>query len=110
MEDILKVQEEINNIQEEIEAGAGRVGYLTHAAAYSTVQLTFYEILNASAVDNKAPGFGTRVFNALGNGMDWLGELLVVLLTLWPLWLLAGALAWGFRRWRKSKPNPKTAQ
>ena len=109
MEDILKVQQEINNIQEEIEAGAGRVGYLTHAAAYSTVQLTFYEILNPSAVENKSPGFGTRVLNALGNGMDWLGELLVVLLTLWPLWLLAGALVWGFRRWRKTKPNPKTA-
>jgi hypothetical protein len=107
MEDILKVQEEINNIQEEIEAGAGRVGYLTHAAAYSTVQLTFYEILNPSAVENKVPGFGTRVLNALGNGMDWLGELLVVLLTLWPLWLLAGALVWGFRRWKaKPKVNP----
>jgi hypothetical protein len=109
MEDILKVQEEINNIQEEIEAGAGQVKYLTHAAAYSTVQLTFYEILNPSAEDNRSPGFGTRVLNALGNGMDWLGELLVVLLTLWPLWLLAAALVWGFRRWRKTKPDPKTA-
>ncbi len=112
MEDILKVQEEINNIQEEIEAGAGQVKYLTHAAAYSTVQLTFYEILNPSAEENRSPGFGTRVLNALGNGMDWLGELLVVLLTLWPLWLLAGALLWGFRRWRKTKPTPtsKTVQ
>jgi hypothetical protein len=109
MEDILKVQEEINNIQEEIEAGAGRVSYLTHAAAYSTVQLTFYEILNPSASDNKSPGFGTRVLNALGNGMDWLGELLVVLLTLWPLWLLAAALIWGFRRW-KTKSKVKTVQ
>jgi hypothetical protein len=106
MEDILKVQEEINNIQEEIEAGAGQVSYLTHAAAYSTVQLTFYEILNPSAEENRSPGFGTRVLNALGNGMDWLGELLVVLLTLWPLWLLAGALLWGFRRWRKTRPTP----
>ncbi|OQP53142.1 hypothetical protein A4D02_22350 [Niastella koreensis] len=111
MEDILKVQQEIDNIQEEIEAGAGRVGYLTHAAAYSTVQLTFYEILNPSAADNKAPGFGTRILNALGNGMDWLGELLVVLLTLWPLWLLAAGLIWGFRKWRKTRPapTPKTA-
>jgi hypothetical protein len=108
MEDILKVQEEINNIQEEIEAGAGRVSYLTHAAAYSTIQLTFYEIVNASAQENNNPGFGTRVLNALSNGMDWLGELLVVLLTLWPLWLLAVAVVWGFRRWKKTRPNPKT--
>jgi hypothetical protein len=103
MEDILKVQEEVNNIQEEIEAGAGRVSYLTHAAAYSTIQLTFYEILNAAAVRETKPGFGQRVLNALGNGMDWVGEMLVVVLTLWPLWLLLGGVWWGFRKW-KAKP------
>ena len=107
MEDILKVQSEINNIQEEIEAGAGRVSYLTHAAAYSTVQLTFYEILNAAAEDGDKPGFGQRVLNALRNGMDWVGEMLVVVLTLWPLWLLLGGAWWGFRKWRS---KPKTSQ
>jgi uncharacterized protein DUF4349 len=103
MEDILKVQEEINNIQEEIEAGSGRVSYLTHAAAYSTIQLTFYEVLNASAERDAIPGFGKRVINALGNGMDWVGEMLVGVLTLWPLWLLLGGVWWFFRRW-KAKP------
>jgi hypothetical protein len=104
MEDILKVQEEVNNIQEEIEAGAGRVSYLTHAAAYSTIQLTFYEILNAAAERDVKPGFGQRVINALGNGMDWVGETLVVVLTLWPMWLLLGGVWWGFRKW-KAKPG-----
>ena len=109
MADILKVQQEINNIQEEIEAGSGRVSYLTHSAAYSTIQLTYYEILNPTAIENKPPGFGTRVLNALGNGMDWLGELLVVLLNLWPLWLLAAGVVWGFKKWKRSKPSQKTA-
>jgi len=107
MEDILKVQQEINSIQEEIEAGAGRVSYLTHAAAYSTVQLTFYEVLNASAEQENNPGFGQKVLNALRNGMDWVGEMLVVILTLWPLWLLLGGVWWGFRRW---KAKPKMSQ
>jgi hypothetical protein len=100
MEDILKVQDEINNIQEEIEAGSGRVNYLTHEAAFSTVHLTFYEILNAAAVDNSKPGFGQRVLNALGNGLEWVGEMLVVLFTLWPLWLILGGAWWAFRRWK----------
>lgn len=104
MEEILKVQQEINNIQVDIEAGAGRVNYLTHAAAFSTIQLTFYEILNASAVYNDRPGFGKRVLNALSNGMDWIGEMLIVVLTLWPLWLLLGGIWWMFRRW-KTKPK-----
>jgi hypothetical protein len=100
MEEILKVQGEINNIQEEIEAGTGRVSYLTHAAAYSTIQLTFYEILNPIAEHGDNPGFGQRVLNALRHGMDWVGQLLVVVLTLWPLWLLLGGAWWGFRRWK----------
>ena len=107
MEDILKVQQEINSIQEEIEAGAGRVSYLTHAAAYSTVQLTFYEILNPSAEHENNPGFGQRVLSALRSGMDWIGEMLVVVLTLWPLWLLLGGVWWRVRRW---KAKPKTSQ
>jgi hypothetical protein len=105
MEEILKVQQEINSIQEEIEAGAGRVSYLTHAAAYSTVQLTFYQVLNAQAEHTDKPGFGQRVLNALGNGMNWLGEMLVVLLTLWPLWLFLGGVLWMYKRW---KAKPKT--
>ncbi|WP_207512802.1 DUF4349 domain-containing protein [Longitalea luteola] len=104
MEEILKVQQEINNIQVEIEAGAGRVNYLTHAAAYSTIQLTFYEILNPSAQYVDKPGFGKRVLNALTNGMDWIGEMLIVVLTLWPLWLLAACIWWFFKRW-KARPT-----
>jgi hypothetical protein len=107
MEEILKVQQEINNIQEEIEAGAGRVTYLTHAAAYSTIQLTFYEILNAQAVQPDKPGFGLRVLAALGNGLTWVGEMLVLLLTLWPLWLCAGGVWWLVKRYRA---KPKTSQ
>jgi hypothetical protein len=105
MEEILKVQQEINSIQEEIEAGAGRVSYLTHAAAYSTIQLTFYQVLNAQAEHIDKPGFGQRVLNALTNGMDWVGEMLVVMLTLWPLWLLLGGVWLMYKRW---KAKPKT--
>lgn len=107
MEEILKVQQEINNIQEEIEAGSGRVSYLTHAAAYSTIQLTFYEILNAQAVQPDKPNFGQRVLAALGNGLNWVGEMLVLLLTLWPLWLCAGGVWWLVKRY---KAKPKTTQ
>lgn len=107
MEEILKVQQEINNIQVEIEAGSGRVGYLTHAAAYSTIELTFYQILNPQAEQPEKPGFGLRVLNALGNGLNWVGEMLVVLLTLWPLWLCAGGVWWLIKRY---KTKPKASQ
>jgi hypothetical protein len=107
MEEILKVQQEINNIQVEIEAGSGRVGYLTHAAAYSTIELTYFQVLNAQAAQPEKPGFGLRVLNALGNGLNWVGEMLVILLTLWPLWICAGGVWWLIKRY---KTKPKASQ
>lgn len=65
MEEILNVQSEINDVQEEIESATGRVNYLTHSAAYNTINLTFYEILNASAVINDNPSFASRISNHL---------------------------------------------
>lgn len=60
MEDILKVQSEINQVQEQIEMGAGRVNYLNHASAFSTIQLTFYQVLNPSAETPSDPSFSLR--------------------------------------------------
>jgi hypothetical protein len=42
MKEILEVQREINTIQEELESAAGRVNYLTHQSAYSTIRLGYY--------------------------------------------------------------------
>ena len=36
MEDVLKVQDEINSIQEEMESASGRINYLSHQSVYST--------------------------------------------------------------------------
>lgn len=104
MDAILKVQKEINDIQVEIESGAGRVNYLNHSAAYSSVQLTFYEVLNATANEVKEPGFADRILSALKNGASWLGDMLVLLLTLWPLWSAAIVGVWIFRRYQKAQP------
>jgi hypothetical protein len=105
MKEILEVQNEINDIQENMEAAAGRINYLTHSAAYSTIELNFFQVLNAQAKEVDAPpGFGTKILTALTSGLAWMGELLVVLLTLWPLWI-AAFVAWKlFRRYRTTKP------
>jgi hypothetical protein len=106
MEEILQVQNQVNDIQVEIEGAAGRINYLTHAAAYSTVQLTFYQVLNPQAEHINEPGFGQKILDALGGGLRWIGDLLLLLLHLWPLLAGAGIAWWGFKRWRsKTKPN-----
>lgn len=103
MKEILEVQKEINDLQVEMEAAAGKISYLNHAAALSTIELTYYQVLNAQASDTIKPSFGQRVLNALQGGLEWLGELLVMLLTLWPLWLLLAGIWYAYKKLKMSK-------
>ncbi len=109
MSEILKVQAEINSIQEEIEAANGRVAYLSHSAAMSTINLDYYEILDATAQPDPDPSFFYKLRLAFTEGGSWLGSLLLGLISIWPL-LLAGFFAWlGLRKWRSSsRAKPAT--
>jgi hypothetical protein len=88
MQEILSVQSEINGVQEEIESAAGRIQYLGHSSAFSTINLTYYEILNAVAKDKDKSTFSTRISDAFSVGWNWVGDLFLGLLTIWPLILL----------------------
>jgi len=103
MEEILQVQSEIDDIQVQIESATGRVQYLNHAAALSTIQLTYFQVLNPTAVDKGEPSFGTRLIQSLKDGASWVGELMIIVMSLWPLWM-AGLIAWVFfRKYRLTK-------
>lgn len=93
MEDVLKVQSEINNIQEEIESASGRINYLSHQSAYSTINLTFYQPLSGFTPNNN-PGFFTRSITAFKSGFHFIAELIIGLIAIWPIFVLviAGSL------------------
>lgn len=88
MEEILNVQSEINDIHEEIESATGRIEYLGHSSSFSTINLTFYQVLNASARGTDQPSFGTKLSNAFRTGWSWVGELFVGIVSIWPLLLM----------------------
>jgi len=98
MKDILQVQNEINGLQEEIDGAAGRIAYLGHAAAYSTINLNFYQVLDPSARNNVEPSFFGKLNGAFKEGWHWLSSLVIGLVGLWPL-LVAALL--GLAWWRK---------
>jgi hypothetical protein len=101
MEEILSVQSEINSIHEEIESATGRAEYLFHSAAYSTINLTFYQVLDASAKTGEIGNtFGTKLLNAFKAGGRWFGILFIELVSIWPLYifLLAGMIL--YKRYR----------
>jgi uncharacterized protein DUF4349 len=109
MQDILHVQNEINGIQEDIEAAAGRIDYLSHSSSFSTISLTYFQVLNASAKDTAEPSYGTKVWLSFKNGWNWIGEVVVGIISIWPLFLLAFACWFAYKKWLLSKMHKRNA-
>jgi hypothetical protein len=99
MEDILQVQEQINSITEEIESATYNIKNMQAQAAVSTITLTYYQPIETHSGYNE-PGVFTRMLDALGKGGSGIVELSIVLLTLWPLWLVVAGLIFWIRKRR----------
>ncbi|MEJ7611967.1 MAG: DUF4349 domain-containing protein [Ferruginibacter sp.] len=100
MEEVLQVQAEINSIQEEIESASARVQSLSHSAAYSTVNLTYFQPLPGYKPTDGSPSFFKRVIAAFGSGGHMIGDFFVGLITIWPLLLIIAGLYIGYRKMR----------
>lgn len=104
MAEVLQVQQEINGIQEEIEAASGRVSYLQNQALFSTINLLYYQPLAGYNPSGEEPGFFKKVTAAFSLGMNWLAEIFVALISIWPLLLLVTVAWFGWRKLKASKP------
>ena len=104
MAEVLQVQQEINGIQEEIEAASGRVNYLQNQALYSTINLVYYQPLAGYNPSGEEPGFFTRVTAAFRLGMNWLAEIFVALISIWPLLVLSTIVWFAWRKLKVAKP------
>lgn len=107
MEEILKVQNEINDKQEEIESAAGRAEYLGHASAYSTINLTYYQVLNPTANNVSEPSYGAKLLDALKSGLSWFATLFLGLASLWPLSLLVALVIVLIKKFRPFGAKPQ---
>jgi hypothetical protein len=108
MTEILTVQSEINGIQEQIESAAGRIEYLSHSSVFSTINLTYFQVLNSAAkeTDNlKTASFGEKLKGAFRMGWEIVSNFFIVIVTIWPL-LLASFLAFYlYKKLRSQKPK-----
>ncbi len=100
MDDILKVEQEINNIQEQLESVNGRLNYLSHQSAYSTIHLNYYSFITATSITPKPNPFWTRLKDGFAEGGDILVEIILIGIRIWPL-ILSGLLI-GFL-WKRRK-------
>ena len=92
IEDVLAVQVQLQRVREEIESAEAQLRAMRDQVALSTIAVTLFE---ASAAGITAgPSFVSRIGRAVGSGWDGLLELLLALITVWPLVLGVGALVW----------------
>ena len=87
--------------------------------AFSTINLSLHqlskirqtEMTDVEAVFQKhSPGFFIRLFDALRAGWYGVLDLFIVLMSVWPLWLIVAIGVYGLRRWsvarRGRRPTP----
>lgn len=90
IEEILKVQEKIRRIEEEIESKKGRLKYLSSKVSFSTLSVELSELL-ATGLSNK-PNFFKRLGNAFSYGIQGFQHFLIALVSLWPFILIIGLM------------------
>ena len=103
VKDILEIERNLNQVRTDIERLEGQFNYLSKQVNFSTIHLSFYEILPYVYDSSQRPGFGARILSALADGWQGLLSLLVGLATLWPFVLLTVGGIFLFRRVRKNR-------
>ena len=103
IEEVLKVQNEIRNLQEEIESAAGRINYIQHQSALSTIRLSFFQQLSPQPTPQNEYGFWRALKESVLDGWLMVQTLIIILVKIWPLWLLGGAI-WMILTRRKKHP------
>ncbi|MFA1770604.1 DUF4349 domain-containing protein [Rufibacter glacialis] len=86
IEEIIKVEYELQRIREDIERADARLRHLSDQTAYSTIKLSIYQIVPMSF--SERVGLGSRFYNAFGTGWQLFISLLVGVCYLWPVVLL----------------------
>ena len=101
VKDILATENELRVIQEEIEAAQGKIKYMSSRVAYSTIQVEIYETI---AFKEKpvayGKGFAAKAKEGLSAGWDFIKNIAIALLYVWPILILLATGFFFYRRWR----------
>ncbi len=93
VEDILKTEDKLRVIQEEIESAQGRLKYLTNKVAFSTIQINLYETVDyIEEPTSYTKTFWDKTKQGLTNGWTFIESFIIFLINIWPL-LIVGIVS-----------------
>jgi hypothetical protein len=107
IEDILKVQEQIRVLEEEIESVTGRLKYLNNQIDLSTLQLTISETKDYVYRPDRRINFFERLKESISGGWYGFVNFILNVVVLWPFWLVLIALIWLLTRYNKKQAKKK---
>lgn len=103
VEDILKTEEKLRVLQEEIESAQGRLKYLSNRVAYSTIQVDLYETVEfQEKPDEFKKSFGDKSKQGLEFGWNMIETIILFFIYIWPL-LIIGIILFIWIRWKLIK-------
>ena len=105
IEEILKIENELRVIREEIEAKEGRLKFLNDRVAYSTINLNIYQNFDYTGASSKKPGFLNKLAEGISAGWSGILNFMVMLTYLWPVWLIGGGLIFLWIKRRKAQKS-----
>ncbi|RTQ52344.1 DUF4349 domain-containing protein [Hymenobacter gummosus] len=105
--EVLEIEAKIGQVREEIESAESRFKALNDQVAYSTITLKLYQPLALPTPGAPVLSFGSRVAEAFYGGWEFVTNLFIGLIYLWPLLILLGIGLWLLRRWRQRRVQPR---
>uniref|UniRef100_UPI00321628CD DUF4349 domain-containing protein n=1 Tax=uncultured Draconibacterium sp. TaxID=1573823 RepID=UPI00321628CD len=107
VKDILEIEEKIRVIEEEIESTTGRLKYLGDLVEYSTLDLEISKPKDYKYQPEKRDNFRKRLKHALSKGWYGFVDIIVFVIKIWPFWIIAGLMVYGWKKYRRRKKNRK---
>lgn len=101
MDDILKIQEKIRALEEEIDRAAGRLRFLSDRVSMGSLNVMLQENIEVERVEIEEPTFWDRFAKSLGYGWNGVLQFVLGITTVWPIVLGVVIFFFLFRKWRK---------
>ena len=101
VEDVLKAEEQIRIIQEEIETKEGRLNYLKNRVAESTINLEIYQRTEYRERPGDEGSYWAKIKEGFSNGWKIAKNALLAFINIWPVVLVMSVVYWR-RNWLKA--------
>jgi hypothetical protein len=108
VEDVLKAEEQIRIIREEIEAREGRLNYLKNQVNYSTITVQVYQQIEYRENPQElTDSFGNKATSGFGEGWNVIKNLVIGLITIWPLLIVGLIIYFVVRKQLRNNKKPR---